>query len=367
MRVKLHDMAELLLTLGCMPLVGVLLIGQSGRVADGIRSGIELCLQTVIPSLFAFMVFCELLSRADHRALGILFAPFRALAGLYGLPGAAAPALCLGVTGGYPIGARMAAAMKKEGKITGAQAETLLCTAYGCSPAFLAGVGTLVFGSAELGLILWGCQLAATLVTGVIMGIRGRRSQTVQKKEDALPPPFSERFVDAVMAAARGMGIICGFVLAFSVAGAIFGMLPGETGRWLSACCEVSVGCSMARGMPFRAALLMVAGCCSLGGVSVWMQNACFLRGSEISMRRFYLARAVHLPLSLLLTLLAERFCGLSELGSVSVFSSFSGAVPSMSAGSGISSAFLVISCLLLLIGGREVCYNTGNRPVKRP
>ena len=60
----------------------------------------------------------------------------------------------------------------------------------------------------------------------------------------------------------------------------------------------------------------------------------------------------------LLLSLLAERVFRLSEMGSSAVFSSFAQAAPSVSAGSGISSVFLVICCLLLLIGGRGMCYN---------
>lgn len=364
MKIKVLDKSSMLLTLFCMPAIGVLLIVWSDRVAQGLQNGLDLCMQTVIPSLFAFMVFCELLFRSDGRVLRILFAPFRLLARLYGLPGVTAPALCLGIIGGYPIGARMAAAMKREGKITAGQAEKLLCVAYGCSPSFLAGVGALVFGSAKTGLILWGCQLAAILPVGLLLGRMGRSKETEPENERDRPPsPFSERFVDAVMSATRGMGVICGFVLAFSVINAFLEMLPGGTGRWLSAACEVSVGCSMAAGLPFLPALVMVSACCSLGGVSVWMQNACFLRGSGISMRRFMGARALHLPVSTALTLLANRLLHLSEMGDVSVFSSFSRAVPSISAASGISCVFLVVSCLLLLIGGRGMCYNTGSRP----
>lgn len=358
MKIKIIDRAKLMGTLLCMPMLGAVLIFQSERVAQGLRDGIRLCMDTVIPSLFAFMVFCELLSRMDGRALRLLFMPFRWLARLYGLPEVTAPALCLGVIGGYPIGARMAAAMKKEGKITAADAERLLCAAYGCSPLFLAGIGALVFGSAKAGLILWGCQLGAIVPVGFILCRRGRRRETEHKYIPSAPQPFSERFVDSVMSATRGMGVICGFVLAFSVVSALLGALTGDVGRWISALCEVSVGCSMAAGMGFLQAMLMVAGCCSLGGVSVWMQNACFLRGSGVSMRAFYLARMVHLPFSLLLSLLAERVFRLSEMGSSAVFSSFAQASPSVSAGSGVSSVFLVICCLLLLIGGRGMCYN---------
>lgn len=334
------------------------LVLRSDLAASGVQTGISLCLETVIPSLFAFMVLSDFL--ASGGGGGWLFAPFKGLARVYGLPSAAASALCLGVIGGYPVGARMAAGLKKEGALSASEASSLLCVAYGPSPTFLTGIGALVFGSRELGLVIWGCLLAANLPVGLLTarGLRRHGEKTVPVHP---PVPLSQRFVDSVLSATRAMGVICGFTVAFAVLRQYLLLLPGDLGRWAAAFCEVSVGCMTAGEGNYRSALLLVTGCCSLGGVSVWMQNACFLRGSGISMKRFFLSRGLHLVLSLALILALDRIFSFSQWTAASVFSSFSEAVPAMGAGSAVSSVFLVISCLLLLQGGRGICYNTSD------
>ena len=69
--------------------------------AAAAREGVTLCLQTVLPSLFPFFVLSSLLVQSDvPRLLS------RAMAGvmypLFGVSGAGASALILGLLGGYP-------------------------------------------------------------------------------------------------------------------------------------------------------------------------------------------------------------------------------------------------------------------------
>ncbi len=335
----------------CTVGAGMLLLARSEVAAQGVRRGIELCLETVIPSLFIFMIFCDLFAGLGNG--NILLRPFGWLACAYRLPKAAAPALLLGVIGGYPIGARMAVKMQGQGKLSRLQAERLLTVAYCASPAFMAGAGRDVFGNGRLGLVLWGCQLAAGLLTGLIMSCFFPRGQPSAARPEE--KPVRSGFTGAVVSAVRGMGVICGFVVAFSAVGSYLELLPGGIGRWITAGLEVSVGCSAAKGLPFYPALLCMAGCCSLGGVSVWLQNACFLRGSGISMRLFGLSRMIHLPLSLLITLAAERIFDFSGWMAGAVYAGFEGAVPSIGSGNLVSSVFLVVCCLMLLPGGQKV------------
>ena len=83
--------------------------------AAAARDGLTLCLQTVLPSLFPFFVLSSLLVQSDvPRLLS------RAMAGvmypLFGVSGAGASALILGLLGGYPVGARTVAELQEKGK-----------------------------------------------------------------------------------------------------------------------------------------------------------------------------------------------------------------------------------------------------------
>ena len=92
--------------------------------ADGVREGLSLAAMQALPALFPFFVISGLLVRCGTGRLSpLLAAPLRRL---YGLPPEAAPALVLGLIGGYPVGAATACALYDEGvlsrgvKVTGA-------------------------------------------------------------------------------------------------------------------------------------------------------------------------------------------------------------------------------------------------------
>ena len=90
--------------------------------AAAAREGVALCLQTVLPSLFPFFVLSSLLVQSDvPRLLS------RAMAGvmypLFGVSGAGASALMLGLLGGYPVGARTVAELYGRGEIAREEAE----------------------------------------------------------------------------------------------------------------------------------------------------------------------------------------------------------------------------------------------------
>lgn len=117
--------------------------------AAAAREGVTLCLQTVLPSLFPFFVLSSLLVQSDvPRLLS------RAMAGvmypLFGVSGAGASALILGLLGGYPVGARTVAELYGRGEIAREEAEQLLAFCNNSGPGFFLGVcGTAVFGSAR--------------------------------------------------------------------------------------------------------------------------------------------------------------------------------------------------------------------------
>lgn len=67
--------------------------------ADGVREGLSLAAVQALPALFPFFVVSGLLVRCDTARLSPLLA--KPLARLYGLPPEAAPALVLGLIGGW--------------------------------------------------------------------------------------------------------------------------------------------------------------------------------------------------------------------------------------------------------------------------
>ena len=115
----------------------------------------------IIPALFPFFVLSILLNRLGLPGmLGKLFAPFASR--LYGISGAGASALLIGLTGGYPLGAAYIADMERQGSITASEGERLLGFCNNSGPAFIIGaVGSGVFGSVKIGLLLYAVHIFA--------------------------------------------------------------------------------------------------------------------------------------------------------------------------------------------------------------
>ena len=120
---KIRDRLPLLAVLCCFS--ALLLLPEVS--AQAAQDAMLLCAQTLIPSLFPFFVLSSLLiacgaSELLSALLSLLMRP------LFGLSGAGAAALALGLCGGYPVGARTAAEL----------VETVHCRetrASGCSPS----------------------------------------------------------------------------------------------------------------------------------------------------------------------------------------------------------------------------------------
>ena len=133
--------------------IGGLLFAFPEESLEAAREGITLCLDVLIPSLFPFFVLSSLL--IETGVAGLCARPLsRWMYPLFGVGGAGAAALVLGLIGGYPAGARTIAQLVERGECSREEARRLSRFCNNCGPAFFLGaVGMGVFGSKEVGRI----------------------------------------------------------------------------------------------------------------------------------------------------------------------------------------------------------------------
>ena len=136
--------------------IGGLLFAFPEESLEAAREGITLCLDVLIPSLFPFFVLSSLL--IETGVAGLCARPLsRWMYPLFGVGGAGAAALVLGLIGGYPAGARTIAQLVERGECSREEARRLSRFCNNCGPAFFLGaVGMGVFGSKEVGFLLLG-------------------------------------------------------------------------------------------------------------------------------------------------------------------------------------------------------------------
>ena len=264
--------------------------------ATGMRRGISLCADRLIPSLFPFLVLggvvartglCERLGAHLHGLTQRLF----------GLPGVCAAGLLIGLVGGYPAGASVAAALVRDGRLTRDEGRRMLCCCVNAGPAFLIGtVGAGMLGSPESGLLL----LIAHWLAALTIGLTGRgadRSLNSNSSSTRLPPatPLSAALTESVNDAARTLIGMSGWVALASSLLSVLDALgtPAAVTAAVSGITEVTGGCLAAlRGgslTPFWLGLVL-----GWGGLAVHGQIAVLAAPEGLLTCDFVIARVWH-------------------------------------------------------------------------
>ena len=306
---KLRERLPLFAVLCCFSAL-LLLPDVSAQAA---RDALALCAQTLIPSLFPFFVLSSLLIACGaSELLSALLSPL--MRPLFGLSGAGAAALALGLCGGYPVGARTAAELVESGALTQEEGERLLAFCNNAGPGFLLGVcGAGVFSSSRAGAALYLIHVAAALCSGLLIcralppTSYGRHAHTAVK-----PQRFSAVFPAAVQNALTGCLNVSAFVVFFTVlARLLLHFLPEAFASSLP--CALLLGflelTSGVLSLPCsRAGFLACAALLGWGGLSVHCQTLSALAASPLSARYYFKGKALQALLSLLLALPALPF-----------------------------------------------------------
>jgi len=186
--------------------------------ANGIKKGILLTTNTLIPSLFPFLVLSDLAltSNIQGVATKLLARPARVL---FGLSENGTAALLLGWLCGVPTGTVSAMTMLKNGQISREEFGRLLLFSNTPSTGFLIGaVGGNLFQSTEVGIVLFFITLLVSLLTGIFLKLLfGNLEEAATWQSNTKNnEPYSIRFTGAVRHGFTTLLEVTGFVLFFS-------------------------------------------------------------------------------------------------------------------------------------------------------
>lgn len=299
------------------------LILAPGAAADGVRAGLTLCAQVIIPSLLPFFVLSglvgalglpRLLSRAAER-------PMRALFGVSGL--GCAP-FVLGLTGGYPVGAASVAGLVRSGELTAREGERLLPFCNNTGPAFILGAaGSGVFDSTRCGALLYLSHILAAVAVGVVFSRGHKCAAASALPAGPRPRPFPTALAESVKGAVSSCLNVCGFVLFFCVvtglldSAGIFSSAAGElsartgaplsfTRALLTGLLELGGGIGAMRGLAASPGnLALCSFLLGFGGLSVHCQTLSVLEGTDMKCARHFAGRILHALISALFTFVA--------------------------------------------------------------
>lgn len=310
----------------------VALIAAPGQAIEGAKSGLTLCFNVILPSLFPFFVLSSLvvdlgLAAQLGRAMERFMRP------LFRVSGSCAAALALGFIGGYPVGAQTALQLYQQGLCSKSEAERLLAFCNNSGPAFILGVvGAGIFGDGRVGLLLYLTHTLASLLVGLLFRFHGRdgKRPALRHAKPIETVTLPAAFTGAILRSFQSTLNICAFVIFFSVVLqlltaygilsvlaellALFGFEPEWARRLVAGLLELTSGVSsLSGGGGFAGLASMAAFMLGWAGLSVHCQVLSFLVDSGLSARTYLAGKLCHGLLAAGLTWLLARFIPMEE------------------------------------------------------
>lgn len=288
-------------------------------IIAGVRKGIDISLNLVIPSMFIFIVISNFILASNLK--NIISVPFNFITSkLFKINSLETAIFILSLIGGYPVGAKLLANSVNAKYLSPQKASILLSYCVNCGPAFLiSGIGGVILGNAQLGIFMYISQIFACLIVGFISSfllsnnielqpINSTKStqtlQTTQTTQTTPTTPTSKLLVTSVIDAVKSLSIICGFVVFFCAISPIliniFSNFIDEV--LLNGILEVTAGCNLVTTLNPLQGILYASCFVSFGGICVILQIFAMLLNTGISMKYFFLFKPLYILINVGIT-----------------------------------------------------------------
>ena len=276
----------------------VLLMCNSALAMDGVRRGLSLCTETLIPALFPFLVLSELfIACGAGELLGRFLG--KPLSALFGISRAGACAVLLGALCGQPVASASALSRFERGEISPAELERISLFANNPSSAFLtAAVGGAIFGNKNAGAALFFITLLSSILVGVGLRAFCEKADVFQKKmPNGIKKPFGAADITSgIKRAFFTLLQVCAFLLFFCALAACLEVpLRNVAPFWRVLLCgmlEITGGISAAAStLPPLVAFRLTAFFASFAGLSVCLQILSITEGKRLRLSHYLLAK----------------------------------------------------------------------------
>ncbi|MGI6010988.1 MAG: hypothetical protein ACOX8H_05760 [Ruminococcus sp.] len=285
-------------------LIVLYLLLAPAQALDASANGIRLWFNTLLPALLPFMILSNLLISTGGAAFLLRFVPpaFQKILGLspYGIY-----AFSLGLFCGYPMGAKLTADLYREHKITRNEGEYLLTVSNNPGPAFVTGYLLHHLLNAEhlqipAFLLLYFSEFLCCMIFRIFYSRFHLEipPETITKKEVS-EVPLPELLDTSIMNGFESITKLGGYILLFSLlSGILEQILPAASPACglIMAVNELTSGTAKVAQLPwdFSMRFSVILGAASFGGISCIFQTSSMIRGTDLSLGMYSLAKAVN-------------------------------------------------------------------------
>ena len=339
----------------------ILLVLFSKNSMDSASNALETCLTILLPSLFPFFVASRLLILSGSASIiGKLFSPL--VKALFGINQNGAIPFFLGILSGYPVGAGCVCELYDNNQLTKSEAENLLCFCNNSGPLFvISAVGTGLFLSKEIGILLYIVHIVSAIIVGMILKKVSPPYMKVSNKCNIVYSPSQNIFTESVEKSVQTILNIFGYVIFFAVVTDIlislkftvyissllsFINIPEDIIEGLiCAFFEITKGIkklSENKTFPLSYVLTLCSAIIGWGGISVHMQVKGIISKSGLSFKKYLFGKFLHMITSFTVSgFVFERFNI-----SLETFSNIGSPIREVN---NAQSLFLILSVLIIL------------------
>ena len=279
------------------PLLAVLII-ESKTTTAGVLDGIKLCIHSVIPALYPYLVLIPLICQEfAGKPIGFL----KPIGRLCKLPSGAETIMLFGMLGGYPTGAALVAEAYRNKQLSKADARRMMGFCSNAGPAFIFGMIGPLFENPAIAWILWLIHMLSAIIVGFCT-----REDTGKSFQFYISEKTT--IVKQIEKSTKTMAIICAWVILFRLVSCLLGKwllyyLPYELQVITVGILELSNGCLMLKTCISEAVKFLI---CSVllgfGGVCVMLQTESVC--DQLGMGNYFPGKLFQSAVSLLFALL---------------------------------------------------------------
>ncbi len=272
------------------------------------KSGMYLCSEVLIPSLFPFFVCSGLLIYSGFcSVVSAYLSPV--MKPLFNVGGSGAAAFLLGIISGYPLGAACACNLYDGGYLSKTECERLLAFCNNSGPLFILGsVGAAIFHSPKAGIIIYASHILSALIIGIMFRFYKKNDTTkyeVPVYNTNLSSP--EVFQKALSGSVNSILTVCGAVIFFSVISNIVADYFSDGSvikAVLIAASEITSGINRISYLPipFSMKIIMSAACAGFAGLCVHLQVMGTVSGRGLSLVPYIVGKCMHAILSAIMS-----------------------------------------------------------------
>lgn len=324
-----------------------LLLKFSSYSAEGVKKGIRICTESLVPSLYPFMIVTNafIMSGASEMKPSFLDKLCRFL---FRLPAAAAPAIFFSMVGGLPVGAEMSAGLYRKGVISQQEFRRMLCFCMNPGPAFvISAVGAVMLGSSATGVLIYVSLVISSLVIGIFSRFFTYENEKyISLSEDEDRQRRTGIVERAVVKSSRSVFSVCAWVVAFSCLCELISNMNLSDGMKTFLLCTVEMtNGSLTVSESFTAPV--VASVIGFGGFCGHLQIMNAVKAAEMKYKYFLVGRIINSGLSAVIcSILMRLFPVARETFSVGVRPEGGD-----TSGSTVLSVMMIIMALLFVIG----------------